>query len=170
MSFGQIVAEARNRKDYTKEKLAKMVNYSTSTWDKWERGEREIPPHMLPVITEKIDDAELYFATWSKATGGVSLPYLNGEYVDHHPSSMMLMVQDETKEALEYLSSVCWSKPVHVVNEKEKEELKRVLFETLDAATTMINLVAVLCREHNFSMKKIFKEWKLTLKARRLEK
>ncbi|MCQ6275784.1 helix-turn-helix transcriptional regulator [Bacillus sp. V3B] len=170
MSFGQIVAEARSRKEVTKDNLAETVNYSRSTWDKWESGDRNIPMHMLPKITESLDDVELYFATWGKATGDVSLPFLNGEYVDQHPTSMMYMVHKETDEAIEQLKSVCWVKPVHARSNQEKEDLKRALFETLDAATSMMTLVAIICREHKFSMRKIFKEWRLTLKARRMAK
>lgn len=170
MNFGQIVAEARSRKEYSKEKLARTVNYSISTWDKWERGERNIPQHMLPIIADTLDDVELYFATWKKATGDVSLPFLDGEYVDQHPTAMMFRVQKETKEAIDQLETICWSKPFHTVDDREKEELKKALFEILDAAASMVSLAAVICREHRFSMKKIFQEWRLMLKARRLTK
>lgn len=170
MEIGHIVAEARMRSSFTKASIASELDYSASYVDKWERGERSIPQHVLPKLAEKLDDVELYFATWQEAAGGVSLPLLNGDYVDHHPTSMMIMAKQETREALEQIKQVCWVKPAHVRDDRDKEELKKAIFEVLDAATSMINLVAVICREHKFSMRKIFKEWRLTLKARRLAK
>lgn len=170
MAIGHIVAEARTRSSFTKESLARELEYSASYLDKWERGERNIPQHVLPVLAEKLDDVELYFATWQEVAGGVSLPLLNGDYVDKHSTSMMVLVKKETGEAIEQLKQVCWVKPIQVRDERDKEELKKAIFEVLDAATSMINLVAVICMEHKFSMRKIFKEWRLTLKARRLAK
>lgn len=46
----------------------------------------------------------------SEATGDVSIPFFNGEHIDHYPTSMRYMVHQETNKALEQLDTVCWSK------------------------------------------------------------
>lgn len=168
--MGEEVAKARKRQGYTQEQLTLDLPIDRTTLAKYETGASKLPDDLKPMIAQEIDDAEFYFTAWQDCTGEVSLPYLNGDYVDQHPSSMMFMVQNEIEEALDHLDSMPWSKPVNMINETEKEEIKRALFETLDAATSMVNLVAVICRDYRFSMKKIFREWRLTVKARRLAK
>lgn len=57
---------------------------------------------------------------WSEAAGDVSIPFFNGEHIDHHPTSMRYMVYQETNKALEQLDTVCWSKPSQTWSEREK--------------------------------------------------
>ncbi|MDF2790483.1 MAG: Bacteriophage-related protein [Neobacillus sp.] len=170
MKIGEELALARKRQGLTQEQLSFDLPVSRESIAKYEIGTRRLPDDMRRPIAHEIDDEEYYFRTWNDAAGEVSIPFLNGDYVDQHPASMAFLVQRETDEATEQLQRVCWAKPIHTVNDLEKEEVKRAIFETLDAATSMINLVAVICREHKFSMKRLFAEWRLTLKARRLEK
>lgn len=77
------------------------------------------------------------------------------------------MVYQETNKALEQLDTVCWSKPSQTWSEREKEDLKKVMHEILDATGSMMSLVAVLCDQYGFSMKEIFKYWKVSLRARK---
>jgi transcriptional regulator with XRE-family HTH domain len=170
MKIGEELARARKRQGVTQDQLALDLPVSRESIAKYEIGSRRLPEDMRRPIAKQIDDEEYYFKTWGDAAGEVSIPYLNGEYVDQHPASMAFLTKKETDEATEHLQRVCWTKPVHTVSELEREDVKRAIFETLDAATSMINLVAVICREHKFSMKKLFAEWRLTLKARRMEK
>lgn len=170
MKIGEELALARKRQGITQEQLAFELPVSRESIAKYEIGSRKLPMDMRRPIAHQIDDEEFYFRTWNEAAGEVSIPYLNGDHVDQHPASMAFLVNKETDEAVEHLKRVCWAKPVHMTNEFEKEEVKRAIFETLDAATSMINLVAVISREHKFSLKKLFVEWRLTLKARRMEK
>jgi transcriptional regulator with XRE-family HTH domain len=170
MKIGEELAMARKRQGLTQEQLALELPVSRESIAKYETGARRLPEDLRRPIAQTIDDEEFYFRTWGDAAGEVAIPYLNGDYVDQHPASMAFLVKRETNEALEQLSQVCWVKPIHTRTDTELEEMKRVIFEALDAAASLINLVAVICRECGFSMKKIFTEWRLSLKARRLEK
>ncbi|MCL6571731.1 MAG: helix-turn-helix domain-containing protein [Bacillus sp. (in: Bacteria)] len=170
MKIGEELARARKRQGLTQEQLAIDLPLSRESIAKYEIGSRRFPDDMRRPIAQLIDDEEYYFKTWGDAAGEVSIPFLNGEYIDHHPASMAFLVQRETDEATKQLTRVCWSKPINSQNEREREEVKKAVFETLDAAASMINLVAVICREYKFSMKKLFAEWRLTLKVRRMEK
>lgn len=170
MKIGEELAKARKRQGITQEQLSFELPVSRESIAKYELGSRKYPEDMRPIIAQQLDDVEFYFATWNDASGIVSIPFLNGDYIDHHPASMAFLVQKETDEAMKQMTNACWIKPVHTRTDTEKEEMKKLIFETLDAAASMINLVAVICREYGFSMKKIFSEWRLTLKARRMEK
>lgn len=170
MAIGTEMAAARKRMNLTQEDLGMGINYSRESVAKFEAGTRNIPKGIYREVAQTIDDPEYYFLTQEEATGHVSIPYFNGDFVDHHPSSMKHLVQIETNEALNHLEKACWYKPIHNRTDTEKEEMRKVLRELLDAAASMINLVAVICREYDFSMKDVFKEWRVSLKIRRFRK
>ncbi|MEC1744154.1 helix-turn-helix domain-containing protein [Schinkia azotoformans] len=170
MAIGEKVAQARKRKGYSQEKLALDLPCSRESLAKYETGTRRLQDDLRKPISENVDDEELYFAMWSEATGHVSIPFFDGDYIDQHPTSMRYMVQRETNEALDKIEQVCWVKPIHMKNGNEREDMKRTIHELLDAAASMVNLVAILCREYDFSMKEVFKAWRVSVKARRWNK
>lgn len=170
MSFGELLSKGRKRQDMTQEDLSEKINYSRESVAKYETGSRKIPKEMYPRITQGVDDPELYFQSWQETTGYVSIPFFNGDNIDQHPASMAFLVKKETDEALEQLKITCWSKPARSKNDEEREKMKQVIIELLDAAASMINLVAVICREYQFSMKNIFRSWNASLKIRKYNK
>jgi transcriptional regulator with XRE-family HTH domain len=170
MKLGEELAVARKRKGLTQEKLSENLPISRESLAKYETGTRPYPEDMRPIIASGVDDPEFFFTTWEDASGQVSIPYFDGDFIDRHPSSMAYLVKAETEEAINQLDKVSWSKPIHMRTEQEREDMKRVIFELLDAAASMINLVAIICREYNFSMSTIFKQWHISLKSRRYEK
>ncbi|CEG25969.1 helix-turn-helix domain-containing protein [Bacillus sp. B-jedd] len=170
MAIGEALAKARKRQGYSQEDLSAHLPISRESVAKYETGSRRLPDDMRKPIAEALDDVEYYFVTWKEAAGEVAIPFLNGEHVDHHPSSMAFMVKGETAEALQHLEKVSWTKPVHTRTEAEKEDMKKVLFELLDAAASIINLVAIVAREYRFSLKEIFKVWRVSLKLRKLNR
>ncbi|GGE58385.1 helix-turn-helix transcriptional regulator [Priestia taiwanensis] len=167
MSIGREIAMARKRKGYTQETLSVGIPTSRESLAKYETESRVLPKDLHKHISEKMDDPQLFFHIWREAAGTVSIPLLNGEHVDHHPSSMMYMVQKETGEALEHLESICWFKPANAWSDREKDEMKQAMHEVLDATASMMNLVAILCDRYGFSMNDIFKYWQVSLKARK---
>lgn len=170
MAIESRIAEARDRQGLSQGKLACDLNYSRTTVGKWENGDRKIPDSMYSKIAMSIDDEQYYFECWSEKAGIVSIPLLNGDYIEQRSANMKYLVQSETNEALEHLNKPCWYKPIRVQSSAEKDEMKQVIKELLDAAASMINLVAVICKEYNFSMRDVFQQWRITLKARRMEK
>lgn len=170
MAFGEKMAEARKRQGMTQEDLSNQINYSRESVAKYEIGTRNMPKEIYPHVTQGVDDPELYFQSWQETTGFVSIPFFDGDHIDQHPASMAFLVKKETDEALEQLDITCWSKPARAKSDDEREQMKQVLIELLDAAASMINLVACICREYKFSMKDVFKAWKISLKVRKYNK
>jgi transcriptional regulator with XRE-family HTH domain len=170
MSTGQAVAQARKDKGYTQDQLSMDLYCSREAVSKYETGDRTIPKDLRPKISQTLDDPFLYIEMAVEATGKVSTPVLNGEYIDRHPASMKDLVQREANEALEHLDKACMIKPIHLRTDQEKQEMKQVVMELLDAIVSMKNLVAVICKEYKFSMKEIFETWRVTLKARKWKK
>ncbi|MCP3026643.1 XRE family transcriptional regulator [Halobacillus sp. A5] len=170
MTIRDELVKARNRQETTQLELSFDANYCRETISKVETGDRKYQPEMRKAFSESLDDPEFYFHSWEEATGYVHMPYLNGDHIQHDSIHMRFFVEKETKEALEHLDHVKWYKPIASNSEQEKEEVKRVIKEILDSAASQVNLVAALCKEYDFSMKKLFKEWLVSLKARRFKK
>jgi transcriptional regulator with XRE-family HTH domain len=170
VAIGEEIAEARKRKGITQQDLSTMINYSRESVAKYETGSRNVPKDLYEGITNSIDDPEFYFSVWKETAGHVSIPFFDGDYIDKHPASMRYLVQQETTEALNQLNEICWAKPVQQQGKDERERIKYVLQEQLDAAGSMINLVAVMCKEYGFSMKDIFRSWNMSLKVRKYNK
>lgn len=167
MSFGETMAAARKRQGITQQQLGQEINYSRESIAKYETGTRTFPKELYSSVTQKIDDPEFYFETWDEVTGVVSMPYFDGEYIDRHPASLVYLVKKESDEALDALETICWSKPVHAYTSDDRQNLIKSLLEVLDAAASMINLVAAICKEHRISMKDLFRSWQVSLKAKR---
>lgn len=170
MSMGEYMAAARKRAGMTQQDLSVEVNYSRESIAKYETGTRTLPRELYSTVTQKIDDPEFYFETWGETTGYVSIPYFDGDNIDQHPSSMLFLVQSETQEAMEHLKRVCWAKPAHAYTDSEREAIKKAILEILDSAASMINLIALICKNHRFSMKEIFRTWQVSLKVRRYKR
>jgi transcriptional regulator with XRE-family HTH domain len=170
LAIGTSIAEARKRQVKTQQELSHGINYSREAISKFETGDRAIPKEIYPMIAQNIDDPQLFFEIWKENAGHVSLPYFDGDYIDQHPTSMMYLVQKETSEALEAIRNANWSKPAKMCSQNEREYMRQVLKETLDAAASMINLVACICKEYGFSMRDLFREWNVSLKIRKYNK
>lgn len=168
MSIGKDVADARA--EITQEQLAMDLHVSREAVSKYETGARKIPKDLRPRIAGALDEPGLYLGMANEATGGVSIPYLNGEHIDRHLASLKDMTQRETDEALDHLERACMVKPVDARTDQEREEIKQVVMELLDAAASIKNLVVEICKQYDFSMKEIYKAWTLALIARKWKK
>lgn len=170
MGIESKIADARDRQELSQEQLAFNLKYDRTTITKWESGERKIPYDVHKKIASVIDDEQFYFESWGEMTGYVSIPFFNGKDIEQRSVNMKHLVQLKTNEAMERLEKPCWYKPIDSQSREEKEEMKNVIRELLDASASMVNLVAMICKEYNFSMRDLFREWRGTLKARRMEK
>nr|BDD46671.1 hypothetical protein 14 [Bacillales bacterium] len=170
MSVGKTIANARREKDITQQQLSMDLYCSREAVSKYETGDRPIPEDLRPKISQRVDHPYVYLEMQLEATGGVGIPVFNGDYIDKHPAAMKDLVQNETNEALDHLGQACMIKPAHMRSEQEKQEMLKVIMELLDSVASMMNLIAVICKEYKFSMKEIFKSWRATLKARRMSK
>jgi transcriptional regulator with XRE-family HTH domain len=161
--IGQNIALARKRKGLTQEQLSMHVCVTREAIAKYETGERTIPKDILIGIINQLDDVELYIASWRAVTGSVSIPLMDGINIDTHSTSMVCLVKKETSEALKQVENMTWYLPSE---KRDKEEVERMIAELLDAASSMMNLVVSLCKEHGLSMRVVFRKWQESLRMR----
>ncbi|GLY10366.1 helix-turn-helix domain-containing protein [Bacillus badius] len=169
MTIGQKIAEARQRTGHSQKSLAAMeeIPVSKESIAKYETGARNFPKDMYPRISGALDDPQFYFETWQETTGYVSMPFLDGPAIERRAAAMAHLVKKETVEAIERVEKTCWFSPP---DQRPEEEMNELIGELLDAAASMTNLVAALCKENELSMKRAFQKWRVSLKARKYEK
>jgi transcriptional regulator with XRE-family HTH domain len=170
LSIGSALREGLNDQELKQLEIALETNYSEKTVSAWVTENRRIPKEVRSKISQKVDHPYVYLEMQLEATGGVGIPVLNGDFIDTHPAAMKDLVQIETNEALDNLEKASMIKPIHLRTEEERQEMRKVVMELLDAIASMTNLVAVICKEYKFSMKELFGSWRATLKARRWNK
>jgi len=162
-SFGRELAEARKRKELSQEELSSRHFIARSSVAGWETERRNVPDEAVKELTMELDDVDLYFSAWRHVSGDVSIPLMDGKNIDIHSSSMVFLVKQETKEALESVENTHWHLPFEMRN---KEDTEKTINELLDAIASMLNLVACLCREQKLPMVRIFRKWQVSMKNR----
>lgn len=172
MTIGKKIAEARRRTGHSQRSLSEEAEIAVSKESiaKYEAGTRTFPKDMYPRIAQALDDPQFYFEAWEETTGYVSIPYLDGSYIDHRAASLVHLVKLETDKAMTSMEKTCWFKPADQYSELEKGEIQQVMKELLDTVASIMNLIAALCKEHRFSMKMIFRQWRVNVKERQYKK
>lgn len=172
MTIGRKMAEARKRTGHSQRSLSveEEMAVSKESIAKYEAGTRKIPKDMYPRVAQALDDPQFYFESWEETTGYVSIPYLDGSHIDHRAATLVHLVKMETHKAMTSVEKLCWFKPADQHSDLEKEEVQQVMKELLDTVASIMNLVAAICKEHRFSMKVVFRQWRVNVKARQHKK
>jgi transcriptional regulator with XRE-family HTH domain len=172
VTIGRVFAEGRKRAGLSQKDLSEKedVNYSKEAIQKFEQGTRTYPKPLYPKTAGAIDDPQTYFEVWEETAGYVSLPYFDGDFITHKSSDMVLLVKKETKEALFHVKETPWFQSPESRTEQDLENIQKTIAEILDSAASMVNLVAAICKENDLSMKAVFRQWRVSLKARKYEK
>lgn len=161
--FAEVMTEARKRQDLTQDDLSLRTFTSRSAIAGYETGRRGMSDELVRDVTQNLDDPELYFSAWRHVGGDVSIPIMNGVNVDGYSSSMVFLVERETKEALEHVEEMPWHLPI---SQRPKEVVEDTIMEVLDSVASMMNLVVCLCRENKIPMSRIFRKWQQSMKNR----
>ncbi|MGF2617767.1 helix-turn-helix domain-containing protein [Rossellomorea aquimaris] len=167
MTIGSIIAGCRTERELTQKQLSLDINCSPDMVSKLENGKRKLQKDMMPHISSEIDHVRLTTALWGEVTGGVTIPYLDGDYIDHSPAALVMRALREMDEAEKHLEQVDATKPVDYMSREEADLIAKANRELLDVAAMAITLVGDNCEWFGLSFADEIKSWKVTLKARR---
>jgi hypothetical protein len=73
---------------------------------------------------------------------------------------------EEMQEVLEASGHAPISKTNEQINETERQQIKRLLMETVEAITALTHLAAAICKEYSFSWLGTWKEHRAELKSK----
>ncbi|MGP0583661.1 helix-turn-helix domain-containing protein [Paenibacillus timonensis] len=168
LSIGSLIHEYRKEQGMTQEEFAEQVLIDRSSIAKVESGKRQAPKGLIRQAAITFDDPRLYLAAQEEVTDGASVPYLDN--ADLHRAATHFKSVEEIEEALEAMKTAPISKKREQLTAADRERMKAMIIECVEAITALTNHVAVLCREYTFSWFVIWKEHRAELKAKKYMK
>ncbi|GIO84586.1 hypothetical protein J25TS5_15180 [Paenibacillus faecis] len=166
--FGPALGEVLKRKGKTRAEAGRVAHVDPTMIGKIVNGSRKPTQEVMRSAVTHYDDAQLYMAAAGEVTGGAFAPWLNN--VDLHRAAVLMKSVEELKEVLHASGTAPITKTNEQITESERQQIKRLLMETLEAITALMHLAAVLCREYSFSWFGSWKEHRADLKAKKYMK
>lgn len=166
--FGPALEQVLKRSGDTREKAGLIVHADASLVGKIAKGTRKASKPVMRAAVEHYDDGQLFLAAAAEVTGGASAPWLDN--VDLHRASVLIKTLEEMREVLDASGLAPISKTNEQINDTERQQIKRLLMETVEAITALTHLAAVLCKEYSFSWLGTWKEHRSELKAKKYMK
>lgn len=171
MAIGQFpgaLEEVLKRTGDTLAQAGKAANVDGSQVGKIIKGSRKASEPVMRAAAQHYDDGQLYIAAAGEVTGGAFAPWLNN--VDLHRASVLFKTVEEMKEVLALTNEAPISKTADQLTESDRQIMKRLLMETVEAITALTHFAAVLCKEYSFSWLATWKEHRADLKAKQYMK
>ncbi|WP_433581301.1 XRE family transcriptional regulator [Paenibacillus amylolyticus] len=166
--FPGALGEVLKRTGDTLAKAGEAVHMDGSQIGKVIKGTRNPSKELMRSAAEHYDDGQLYIAAAGEVTGGAFAPWLDN--VDLHRAAVLFKTVEEMKEVLDLSSEVPINKTGDQLTEADRQIMKRLLMETVEAITALTHFAAVLCKEYSFSWFGIWKEHRAELKAKKYMK
>ncbi|MGW8822264.1 XRE family transcriptional regulator [Paenibacillus lautus] len=171
MAIGQFpgaLEEVLKRTGDTLAQAGKAANVDGSQVGKIIKGSRKASEPVMRAAAQHYDDGQLYIAAAGEVTGGAFAPWLNN--MDLHRASVLFKTVEEMKEVLALTNEAPISKTADQLTESDRQIMKRLLMETVEAITALTHFAAVLCKEYSFSWLATWKEHRADLKAKKYMK
>lgn len=167
MDFGQALKEARLKRGVTQQALSSEAYVSDSLISDIEHGRRKGSKEIRASLVKTLDYAKLYMKAAEEITGGVySTPWLDGDGVDLHRTSVWAKTCEELNEAIKAVSNADVINAPKRADEAHRQVVWNSLMQALDARVAIDHYIAVMCEEYGFSILKVFEEHRQKLESR----
>jgi hypothetical protein len=163
--FPEALKDVMQRKGDTLAKAGRVTHVDGSQIGKIVKGSRKASKPVMRAAIEHYDDGQLSLAAAADVTGGAFAPWLDN--VDLHRASVLFKTIEEMQEVLDASGQAPISKTNEQINETERQQIKQLLMETIEAITALTHLAAVLCKEYSFSWLGAWKEHRAELKTKK---
>ncbi|GGF77498.1 hypothetical protein GCM10010912_23200 [Paenibacillus albidus] len=152
------------RQGHTLAQAGRIANVDGSQVGKIIKGSRKATDPVMRAAAEHYDDGQLFLAAAAEVTGGAFTPWLDN--VDLHRASVLFKTIEEMQEVLDASKQAAITKTNAQINETERQQIKRLLMETVEAITALTHLAAAICKEYSFSWLGTWKEHRAELRAK----
>lgn len=166
--FPSALQDVMKRQGHTLAQTGRATNVDGSQVGKIVKGSRRASKPVMRAAIEHYDDGQLTLAAAADVTGGAFAPWLDN--VDLHRASVLFKTIEEMQEVLEASGQAPISKTNEQINETERQHIKQLLMETVEAITALTHLAAAICKEYSFSWLGTWKEHRAELKAKQYMK
>ncbi|WP_176220898.1 helix-turn-helix domain-containing protein [Cohnella massiliensis] len=167
MAVGEAIREARDKRDMTQDEVGQIGFISNKMVSAIERGTRPASADALKRMVTALDYHRLYIEAAAEVTGGVyASPWLDGESVDLHRTSVWAKMQEELEEALESAEEANIIDIPISLAEAERQEIYGSIMQALDARVAIDHYVGIICEEYKFSLLDVYREHRRKLESR----
>lgn len=167
LAIGDMIREARQQMGITQAAAAGVAFVSPKTVSAIECGRRGIDPSVLGALVRQLDNPRLCMEAAAEITGGAYCsPWLDGEGVDLHRTSVWAKALEELREAAETMAATRLANQPVKASEHERNQVRESLVQVLDARVAIDHYVAIVCREFGVSVTGLYREHREKLEGR----
>lgn len=145
---GEVLKEVRGGD--TQLQLAFEIGVGREAISKYENGRTRVPADVSRSIVDKYDDPKFALAVQHQYTG-TGPRWLDGPNVDLHRCSVKEKTIEELQEALDSIKKTSLTKPAKVINPFERQNIEKMIEESIEAITALANFVAVNTQDFGLS-------------------
>ncbi|MCD5324746.1 MULTISPECIES: helix-turn-helix domain-containing protein [Pontibacillus] len=137
MPIGKALQNARKQCGDSQTNLSMEANCSRETISAYENGRAKVPSDIFQHALEKYQDLDMVMEAAADYFGPYFFPQLNGDNVDHHPSSVLMKSEEELEEALVAVKKAkkIMLKPGSSISDVERRELEEIAQEYIESMT-----------------------------------
>lgn len=146
------------------EQLALKLNISPQHGSNIKNNRRTMQADIAQESIALYDNPEYTMDLLYTFSDGMTSPVLRGKNIEQHRLAFRDNASREIEEGLEMVKKVCMAKPPSALDANEKESVKTMMDELLDARVHIDNLLMQVQNEYKISIKERIKamipQWK----------
>lgn len=167
MAIGEVIKQARLQLGITQEQAGGIAFVSSKTISSYECGRRSIAAEVLGVLVRQLDNPRLTMEAAAEITGGAyCTPWLDGDGVDLHRTSVWAKALEELQEAVSAVGATRVANRPQRATETELAQVRESLMQVLDARVAIDHYVAIICQEYGISISATYRAHREKLENR----
>lgn len=167
MSIGKALREARESKGLTQEAIGRAGFISSKMVSAIECGRRAASADVLERLATHLDHPRFYIEAAAEITGGTYCsPWLDGDGVDLHRTSVWAKTCKELQEAIKAVSAADVVNAPSRADEAHRQIVHDSMIQVLDVRVAIDHYLAVMCEEYRYSILAVFQEHCQKLESR----
>jgi len=169
MSIGVIQKEARLGLGVTQKELASRLHLSRSMIAEIEAGRKRLPRDVARKAVEALD-CGFYALEVAAELTGIGIGKLDGDSIDLHRSALKEKSLEELQEAMSQISATSLSKKPDRLDQMARDEIFKVIEESMDVVVVLMNFIASICQDYGFSWNDVWQRERRKLVAKGYKK
>jgi len=153
----------------TQKELGQQLHLSRSMIAEIEAGRKRLPRDVARKAVETLN-CGFYAIEVAAELAGISIGKLDGDSIDLHRSSLKEKSLEELQEAISQISATSLSRKPDRFDRVARDEIFKVIEESMDVVVVLMNFIASICREYGFSWNDVWQSERRKLEAKGYKK
>lgn len=161
------MAILQQQEGLTQKQIASDLYESYELVNKQTKGTRTMSQDVARRAIQTYQNFEFESSILHEFSGEITSPVMDGQYIERHRMVLEEIAEAEIKDALRIIDEVSLVKPPNVCSNDEREDVRRMMHELIEARVTIDNLLMILERDYGFT---VMEETKKVLRKLRSER